>query len=403
MMQHRIDSLDVLRALCALGVLAAHLFGETEGLGSHPLLTGLASFGVESVIGFFVLSGCVIALQPYAGQAPYLRARAVRILPIYYIVLAGCIALMLWTREPFKATELLGNLFFVQNLFWRPVRPLDFFFSSWSLNYELYYYLGFLLVMARPRLLLPFATISLLTGIGLYWLPHQGPHMLVLHPLSLWCLWLVGAWIAGRVDRGAAAPSLATAAWVMALAICLSRLPWNFSEENKFDFGRLLGFGIGFAAVAWALLDTERRRTAPTAPAPIEVGLPLRLALTAGVLALLWSRSHSFVTTKIEIAAVVVAATIVPGAVVVLVAWGLRPLLPSLRYVSGLSYGLYLVHYPVLQFSNRVAVDVSPYLRIAGVAALSFGLAHLLEYRLQPWLRRRLRPTPAPTPSAATS
>ena len=47
------------------------------------------------------------------------RARLVRILPIYYIALAGCLALMLWSREPFKLTELLGNVFFVQSLFWQ--------------------------------------------------------------------------------------------------------------------------------------------------------------------------------------------------------------------------------------------------------------------------------------------
>ena len=46
----------------------------------------------------------------------------------------------------------------------------------------------------------------------------------------------------------------------------------------------------------------------------------------------------------------------------------LRPLLPLLRYVAGLSYGLYLVHYPLLQASNRLASHAAPVLRIVVVA-----------------------------------
>ena len=400
MLPRRLDSLDVLRAICALMVLTAHLFGETAGFHPGPLLGALASLGVEAVIGLFVLSGCVIALQPYPGPGFYLRARLLRILPIYYVSLAGCLALMLWAHEPFRTSELFGNLFFVQTLFWQPLRPLDFFFTSWSLNYELYYYLAFLVLLARPQLLLPFAALSLLTGIGLYALPHEGAHMLLLHPLSLWCLWLCGAWIARRIGHGAA-PSLVTATWLLAIGFCLTRLPWSWAEA-KFDFGRLLGVGICFAALVWALLDRERVRMSPAGsdavPAPVDIAWPWRFALAGGLLAVLWWRSHSLLAVKEEITAVVVVVTLAPGAVATVCGRLLRPLLPFLRYVGGLSYALYLVHYPLLQAGDRMFSHVAPVLRIVAVATLSFGLAHLLEYRFQPWLRRRFA-SPAPRPA----
>lgn len=396
MLPGRIGSLDVLRAVCALLVLAAHLLGETTGLHVGALAP-LASLGVEAVIGFFVLSGCVIALQPYRGARIYLRGRLLRILPIYYIALGGCLALMLWAREPFRTTELLGNLFFLQNLFWDPLRPLDFFFSSWSLNYELYYYLAFPLLIARPKLVLPFMALSILTGIGLYALPeagpyglHEGPYMLILHPLSLWCFWLCGAWIAGRASVKSA-PSLATAAWILALGLCLNRLPW--SSEGRFDFGRLFGFGAAFAVLVWSLLDRDRDGLGLDGARTLHVPLAGRLLVASALCALLWSRAHSLFAAKAEVTAIVLFATLMPGAVAGACGLLLKPVLPLLRYIAGLSYALYLVHYPLLEASNRMANQLAPALRLVLVASLSFGLAHLLEYRLQPWLRRRLSPS----------
>ena len=101
---------------------------------------------------------------------------------------------------------------------------------------------------------------------------------------------------------------------------------------------------------------------------------------------------------KEEITAVVVVVTLAPGAVATVCGRLLRPLLPFLRYVGGLSYALYLVHYPLLQAGDRMFSHVAPVLRIVAVATLSFGLAHLLEYRFQPWLRRRFA-SPAPRPA----
>jgi peptidoglycan/LPS O-acetylase OafA/YrhL len=396
-MPRRLESLDFLRAACALSVLFNHLYDETTGLARNAILVGLLSLGVEAVVGFFVLSGTVIALQRYPGRDAYLRARLVRILPIYYIALAGCLALMLWSREPFKLTELLGNVFFVQSLFWQPLRPLDYFFPSWSLSYELYYYAAFLLLLARPRLLLPFVALSVASGALLYFLPPEGPQVWLLHPLSLWCLWLAGAWIAGQCRRGRAL-ALPSAAWLLAMGFCLTRLP--LSEPAKFDFLRLLGFGLGFAALTWALL--AREQPAEKGPPPLEIALPWRCLLAALALAALWRYSHSFTGAKAAIGVVVVTATLAPRFLVDLVSRVVKPIKPFMLYVAGLSYALYLVHYPLLQAFNDLAPQLAPWVRVVLVAALSFGVAHLLEYRLQPRLRAALgKPRPTPVRPAA--
>ena len=95
MKHQRLDSLEVLRAACALMVLFNHLYVETKGLPQYAPLVALASFSSEAVIGFFVLSGCVISRQSYADSGRYLQARLVRLLPIYFLLL-GFSVLAMW-------------------------------------------------------------------------------------------------------------------------------------------------------------------------------------------------------------------------------------------------------------------------------------------------------------------
>jgi peptidoglycan/LPS O-acetylase OafA/YrhL len=68
----------------------------------------------------------------------------------------------------------------------------------------------------------------------------------------------------------------------------------------------------------------------------------------------------------------------------------LRPATPLMLYVAGLSYGLYLIHYPLLQTFN-LWHPLPPLVDFALVAVLSFLLAHALEYNFQPWIRAKLR------------
>ena len=91
----RVASLEYLRACCVLVVLIAHLYGEGVGLPQFGPMVALSHYSVEAVMGFFVLSGCVIFLQDYTGTGGYYRARLLRIFPIYYAVFAISLMAML--------------------------------------------------------------------------------------------------------------------------------------------------------------------------------------------------------------------------------------------------------------------------------------------------------------------
>ena len=201
-LRSRLKGLEFLRAACALVVLLNHVYCEGADLPQFTPIVAIAAYSVEAVMGFFVLSGCVIALQGYDRAGPYFRARLVRILPIYYVVLAISLAAMVACGAHFGAWQLIGNLLFLQTLDWSPLNPLRFFIPSWSLSYELYYYAAFILIMLVPRLLLPLLLGSIAVGIALYFTPLPAPAMWLLHAFSFFAMWLAGVLITRLVRAG---------------------------------------------------------------------------------------------------------------------------------------------------------------------------------------------------------
>lgn len=379
----RLHSFDFLRAACALMVLAGHLCTEM-GLPTNTILLGATSFGTEAVVGFFVLSGCLISMQDYGSAGNYLRARLVRILPNYYVMLAFTAVAMLAFGVAFPMSNLLANALFLQTLDWAAANPLNWYAQSWSLSYELWYYVGFLAIMAWPRLLLPLFVVSLGVGIALYFVATPpDPVNALLRAFAFFSIWLSGVLVTWLVRRGHGV-SIATGAFMMAVGFCLSRVP--FSSPAKFDFGLLFNFGVGFAFLVWALVTQAMRITTRV----LHFNLAARLAISAVVLAMLWRFSDSFLSMRAVMTALVVAFALLPEAMVRIVTTIARPAMPFMTYVGGLSYALYLVHYPVLHVFYW-AHPFTPVVNALIVAVLSFAIAHLLDYGMQPRVAAAVR------------
>ena len=369
--------------------MVAHLYGEGVGLPQFSLLTGLSHYSVEAVMGFFVLSGCVISLRDYTSAGGYYRARLLRILPIYYAVFAVSVAAMLVLGVHFGVWQIIGNVFFLQSLDWEPLNPLRFFIPSWSLSFELYYYTAFVLIVLIPRLLLPLLATSIAVGFGLYLLSDLPEAAIwVLRAFSYFAMWLGGVLIT-RLARSGYAVSLGTGTFMFSVGLCLARVP--LGAAMKFDFARLFGVSVGFAFLVWALLsasplvsDPARRRTM------LEFKPLTRTIIAAATLTLLWGFSESHRSTKVEASVMLVLFTVAPAFLADLIGRLLRPATPLMLYIAGISYALYLIHYPLLQTFN-LWHPLPPLVDFVIVAALSFLLAHILEYGLQPWIRAKLR------------
>lgn len=170
----QITSVQVLRAVAALGVVACHygLF-YSQSLG-NPLAITTLTFGEAGVDLFFVISGFIMvyASQSLAGRAgapmTFFTRRVIRIVPIYWLVTAAYLA----------AALLLPGL--QKNL------PLDYVASSfafipypapdgstlqplvgqgWSLNYEMPFYAIFALALFAPPRIAVLAASGILAGV----------------------------------------------------------------------------------------------------------------------------------------------------------------------------------------------------------------------------------------------
>ncbi len=136
--------LQVLRFVAALGVFLFHI-----GSG-FQLKWGYASnifgFGAAGVDIFFIISGFIIAYTTDAAKGAWLfyRRRLVRIIPLYWTLTLGIVAIAMIKPDLLNSTYVSGETLF-KSLFFIPfektngtVRPL--LFLGWTLNYEMFFY-----------------------------------------------------------------------------------------------------------------------------------------------------------------------------------------------------------------------------------------------------------------------
>jgi len=186
----RIPALDGLRGLAALSVFVFHAWLYTLAVPNVAHASGLGDYLLRELrlglVLFFVLSGFVL-YRPWAragkrGSAPprlgrYLRSRAARVLPAYYVALSAAI-LLLWGLNgspgvrlpPLESLPLF--LVFGQNLSGATVMTLDP--PMWTLAIEVAFYvalplLGWLALRLGRSGGRRFVVPAVLMLIGLAW------------------------------------------------------------------------------------------------------------------------------------------------------------------------------------------------------------------------------------------
>lgn len=157
-LEKRVFGLDLMRALAIIFVVMTHGFMLDQADTGFPWVR--LPDGVEL---FFVLSGFLIGtilIRTFHGEAP-LTARTLwtfwirrwfRTLPNYYLILLANIVIVYFGVIHEDASRISWRYFlFLQNF----SQPLTgFFWESWSLTIEEWFYLGFPLILAGLYLLL---------------------------------------------------------------------------------------------------------------------------------------------------------------------------------------------------------------------------------------------------------
>jgi peptidoglycan/LPS O-acetylase OafA/YrhL len=265
--------MDGLRGILAVYVMLGHVlpFTVVPGWAASPFHHGEAAVDL-----FFSLSGLVIgnSLERFGGAFwPFMRARARRLLPVYFLVLAATVLLLL-AGDPLRAMPWVGaagwafwspgfppqfmwhvaaHALLVQGIIpqsWLPYAYVTLLGPAWSLSTEWQFYV--LIGLLAPKRLSRFALALLVAGAvyHLFWpvgwwqfsrafLPDAAPFFALglasavyLRGHSTWMFWvcLCGACAVGLaqgVDK-----ALVPLAW--GVAMLAQRRAWGGILEHQY-------------------------------------------------------------------------------------------------------------------------------------------------------------------------
>jgi len=362
----KLELLEVIRAAAAIYVVIHHLLGSTELKTVMPsLVRAPFRFGQEAVIVFFLLSGFVIYLATYnrAQQSfrEYFVKRLFRIYPIFVSVLLLSVLISLFNGEKLSYHDLInfvGNLAMLQDTGNKPgtfIYPFLHNHALWSLSYEWWFYMLFPLLMRGVALLRRYYNgpsiylacgISLLTYICYLLLPN---HLLLIG--SYLVLWWTGVACAELYCRGI-----------------------------KLDFRALRPMYISLGAMTVLTL------------------IPMRELIGKGASAFNVN-DYPFIDFRHYAFATLCLVGIQYGHLCseLLMRRGMR----WLSSLSGISYGLYCVHFPIfylqLPFVHHLALEYT--IKIG----LVFLFAYILEKVMQPrWNKLSVKLLTFKTPSVQT-
>ena len=155
-----IPAIQFLRALAATAVAASHVrFDFVNNVSPPGFLPAAFNLGAAGVDLFFVISGFVMVYsseslfgQPNA-PATFLLRRIARIVPLYWVMTSVMLAYVLARGfGPSDASPqlALASYFFIP--YRRPSGAMDPLYGiGWTLNYEMFFYVVFVVAMAARR------------------------------------------------------------------------------------------------------------------------------------------------------------------------------------------------------------------------------------------------------------
>ena len=212
-------SLQQLRGVAVLLVLAYHLSGVGARALGLPDTTGRLVHAQAGVDLFFVISGYVMVLVSCTdrGEARvtpggFLARRVLRIYPLYWLVSLPLLGVFLAAPSWFHSRAGPVAAFVVRSFLLFPQTSSPLVGQGWSLVHEMYFYLGFALLLALapryPGRALALWLLAVLAGATLFGPFDQASEpwtRTLFHPLT--CEFLGGAalalWHAAAVRPGA--------------------------------------------------------------------------------------------------------------------------------------------------------------------------------------------------------
>lgn len=399
-------NLEALRGIAALFVVWYHAVSNNGLLDPAYRTLAYSPSGQLSVLVFFVLSGYVIGLTHVTPltlntTATYLRKRFIRIYPIYIICLL--LSLVVAVR-PYPIPTIFSHFLLVQGLFSPLITEIA---PAWSLNYEVIFYLLFVpfSFFRLNGVVVALATFAIgLAGVCLY--PRVNFPLLTGYSFGI-TFWLCGYMTARYLRTSIIGPSYAAMMSALFLMMAITgfnplltviskvilhlpglhflfppSVPWYQQSISFLDFA-VLPYCL-LILIAFANKDFAYKT----------VIIRVLTILPAYTFVYIYQHYRSDMNP-----------TILPPAIFYILALVIhlfgksfekvsRIIIQRLAITGSISYGIYLVHFPILCLFNRIHVfQGSPFtftVRLICFILTSVGAAYLLEKKYQPIARKIL-------------
>lgn len=241
----RYDSIQALRAIAAISVVAHHVAGTHA---AHAARGWTQPTGIEAAIGpagvdlFFVITGFImVGISRFFADTPirpgdFFYRRVTRLVPLYWFytsaMLLLCIAVpqMMYKAPKLDQWHVLGSYLFVPLPSTDGTHPMPLVYVGWTLNIEMMFYLVFgvaLFLRKQARIALVVAVVAAFGGYGI----------LTLAPSSQWIAnpiyleFLYGMFIGWLTFKGYRLKE--PLAWAMVVGGLLLFLLFPYTEEIR--------------------------------------------------------------------------------------------------------------------------------------------------------------------------
>lgn len=405
------SNLEALRGITAIFVVLHHLIGFSSYLDPYYFPGFLHSFqphGVLRVLIFFVLSGYIIGTR-YTDRFTtdsiliYLKKRFVRLYPIYAISLLITLSI---ASTNYSLHTLIGNFTFTQFIFSGLIEENV---SIWSLQYEVLYFLLFIPISFFNINIIALFVFSIVLGLGNYLIyPYFDAPVLSSYSFGL-TFWTSGLMLAkyfrknnnNQVNYGILLS-------IIPLILCLHKLnifSICFVFFNQYVLGQSIQFpetvswferSITFNdlsylpycmmfILAFAGKDFKYKKK-------LFGFLMMVPALTLIYLLLTMDANEN--NKFLVILGLYIATLIFHFSNFRWVTQLSKALLKSATWVGGISYGIFIIHFPLLVLFKKIdffSGSIMTFcIRAIVFASITILISYILEKKFQPWIRQRL-------------
>lgn len=265
-LKHKLSSVQSLRAVAAIAVVAYHSAATVKNHGWIPGVASTeAAWGWAGVDIFFFISGFVMVLtttgkrRGLQAARDFMVARIVRIAPMYWLLTTLMLALV-WVVPSLKTSEFTVMQTVTSYLF-IPYEVIEhgnsypILYVGWTLTYEMFFYVVFaasICFAERPMrwaLLVFFALLSVLS------LTKPTPFILRFLTDPLLMEFVIGCLVAWIYQSGFRMPRLAAAALVVAGAIGFFVWTSSSSLEDRVVFAGIPAALLVTGMVFWEAAD----------------------------------------------------------------------------------------------------------------------------------------------------